>query len=72
MILLKDLLKFTPEQEEIAKVKFNIHNGSENPIDIYKNNPDLINKQWLYWRNENRYFSVGQIAICLVRIRDDY
>lgn len=72
MILLKDLLRFTPEQEEKAKVKFNIYNGSNNPIDIYKNNPDEINKQWLYWRNENRYFRVGQIAICLVRIRDDH
>lgn len=72
MILLKDLLRFTPEQEEKAKVKFNIYNGSNNPIDIYKNNPDEINKQWLYWRNENRYFRVGQIAICLVRIRGDH
>ena len=72
MILLNELLKFTPAQEEIAKVKFNIFNGSENPIDIYKRDPDRINKRWLYWRNKKRYFSVGQIAICLVKIREDY
>lgn len=28
--------------------------------------------QWLYWRNKNRYFDVGQIAICLVKIRSEY
>ena len=26
----------------------------------------------LYWRNKNRYFDVGQIAICLVKIRSEY
>ena len=54
------------------KVKFNRDNGYDDPIDIYKSNPDLINKQWLYWRNKNRYFDVGQIAICLVKIRSEY
>lgn len=72
MILLNDLLKFIPEQEEKAKVRFNIPHDSENPIDIFKNNPDKINKEWLYWRKKQRYFEAGQIAICLVRIRGDY
>ena len=60
------------EQISRAKIKFNRYNGHENPIDIYKSDPDRINKQWLYWRNKNRYFEVGQIAICLVKIREDY
>lgn len=72
MIKLNDLLHLTDEQASKAKVKFNRDNGYDNPIDIYESNPDLINKQWLYWRNKNRYFDVGQIAICLVKIRSEY
>lgn len=72
MIKLNDLLHLTDEQASKAMVKFNRDNGCDDPIDIYKSNPDLINKQWLYWRNKNRYFDVGQIAICLVKIRSEY
>ncbi|WP_018143803.1 GIY-YIG nuclease family protein [Alloscardovia criceti] len=72
MIKLNDLLRLTEEQASIAKVRFNKYNGYENPIDIFKSNPDLINKQWLYWRNTNGYFRVGEIAICLVQISRDY
>ena len=72
MIKLNDILRLSDTQVDKAKVKFNMYNGDEDPIDIYKTNPDLINKQWLYWRSQNRYFDVGQIAICLVRIRNDY
>ena len=72
MIKLNDLLHLTDKQASKAKVKFNRDNGYDDPIDIYKYNPDLINKQWLYWRNKNRYFDVGQIAICLVKIRSEY
>ncbi len=72
MIKLNDILKFTDEQMSIAKIKFNKYNGYDNPIELYKTNPDRINKEWLYWRAKDRYFKVGQIAICLVRIREDY
>lgn len=72
MIKLNDLLHLSDEQLQSTKVKFNKHNGFNNPIDIYKTNRDLINKQWLYWRNEKRYFNVGQIAICLVRISSEH
>ena len=72
MIKLNDLLHLSDEQLQITKVKFNKHNGFNNPIDLYISNRDLINKQWLYWRTEKRYFSVGQIAICLVRISSEH
>lgn len=68
MILLNDLLNFSEDEKNRAKIKFNIYNGEENPIELYKSNPDQINKEWLYWRNKKRYFDVGQIAICFVRI----
>ena len=71
MIKLNDILHLTQDQISIAKVKFNRYNGWEDPIEIYKSNPDLVNKSWLYWRTKNRYFDVGQIAICLVKIRGD-
>lgn len=71
MIILKDLLRLSDEQVAKAKVRFLIDNGENDPIELYKNTPDLINKEWLYWRNDNRFFDVGQIAICLVRISGD-
>ena len=43
MIKLNDLLHLTDEQASKAKVKFNRDNGYDDPIDIYKSNPDLIN-----------------------------
>ena len=42
MIKLNDLLHLTDEQASKAKVKFNRDNGYDDPIDIYKSNPDLI------------------------------
>ena len=72
MIRLNDILKLSDEQMSVTKVKFNKYDGFDNPIEVYKTNPDIINKQWLYWRAKNRYFEVGQIAICLVKIREDY
>ena len=72
-IYLNDLLGFTPEelQNDRIKVKFNIWNGYENPIDVYKRDPDEINGEWLLWREKRRYFRVGDIAICLVRLDGD-
>lgn len=72
-ILLNDLLGFTPEElkHDRIKVKFNIWNGYVNPIDVYKRNPEEINNRWLYWREKRRYFQVGDIAICFVRLDGD-
>lgn len=72
-IKLNDLLGFTAEEirKLRIKVKFNIDDGNENPIDVYKRNPDEVNNKWLLWRKERRYFQVGDIAICLVRLDGD-
>lgn len=40
-------------------------------MDLYKENPDVINTEWLFWRNKSKYFQVGQIAICLLKLSDD-
>jgi len=51
-----------------TKVKFNLNNGDDDPIDLYANNPQLINERWLFWRTKTRNFWIGQTAICLVRM----
>lgn len=70
-ILLKDLLSFTEEELKVAKVKFNQFNGDVNPMDDYLKNPEVVNTRWLFWRTTNRFFSVGQIAICFLKLTWD-
>jgi len=65
-LFISDLLKLSTYQN--CKIKFNLNNSEDDPIDLYASNPDLINTQWLFWRNKQRNFNVGQIAICLVRM----
>ena len=62
-ILLQNLLNFTDEQSNKAKVKFNIWNGWENPIDVFLRNKDAVNNGWLFWRQNNRNFRIGEIAL---------
>ena len=65
-INLNDLIKNL--NFENTKIKFNLNNGHDDPIDLYANNPELINNKWLFWRTKKRNFRVGQTAICLVRM----
>lgn len=68
-ILLNDLLKI---HEDLVRVKFNIFNGTEEPIEVYKSDPKEINDIWLLWRKETIYFpDIDKLAICLVRIGGD-
>ncbi len=73
-ILLKDLLHFSQDEGKSLKVKFNQCNGEEYPLEVYRKNPGKVNTDWLFWREERRYFNVGDIAICLVEMdkRNDY
>ena len=70
-ILLDDLLHIPAELADNVKVKFNQHNGYNDPMDLYLREPELINAQWLFWRTKQRYFNVGQIAICLLKLSYD-
>ena len=40
-------------------------------MDLYKANPDEINNQWLFWRNKMRYFDVGDIAVCFLKLSNE-
>ena len=70
-ILLKDILNFSDEELKVAKVKFNQFNGDTDPMDEYLRDPEVINTTWLFWRAKNRYFFVGQIAICFLKLTWD-
>lgn len=70
-IKLNDILKLDEKDFETAKVRFNQWNGSQNPMEDYKRNPDLVNNDWLFWRTKTRYFNVGQVAICLLKLSED-
>ena len=68
-ILLSDLVGLLDEQS--VKVKFNIFNGYDDPMVLYMKNPEIINNQWLFWREKKKYFKPGEIVICLLRIGFD-
>lgn len=69
-IILQDLLKLDIEQDNI-KVRFNQPDGIEDPMELYQKDPDSINVRWFFWRNNKRYFNVGDIAICLLKLTQD-
>ena len=70
-IYLNNLLHFDQVNYGDIKIKFNQSNGYEDPMELYQNNPDIVNNQWLFWRNKQRYFYVGQIAICFLKLSYD-
>lgn len=70
-IRIDDLLRIPASEAANVKVKFNQNNGTEDPMDLYLTNPEIVNCQWLFWRNKQRYFNVGQIAICLLKLSYD-
>ena len=70
-IMLTDLLRFDTAEVPNVRVKFNIYNGYDDPLDLYKTNPDEVNVTWFLWHDDRRYFNVGQTAICLLKLRGD-
>lgn len=70
-IMLNDMLRFDTAEVPNVRVKFNIYNGYDDPLDLYKTNPDEVNVTWFLWHDDRRYFNVGQTAICLLKLRGD-
>ena len=68
-IFLNDILHLNQKN---VKVRFNIYNNIEDPIDVYLTNKHVVNNQWLFWKNDKTIFRVGDIVICLVRIKGDF
>ena len=70
-LLLKDLLHFSDKDLPNVKIKFNQHDGSDDPMDLYKRNPEIVNTEWLFWNEKMRYFREGQIAVCFLKLSYD-
>lgn len=70
-IMLNDLLRFDTAEVPNVRVKFNVYDGSDDPLELYKTNPDWVNVYWLLAHKDSRYFKVGQTAICLLKFRRD-
>ena len=70
-LLLKDLLNFSDNEISNVKIKFNQHDGNDDPMDLYKRNPEIVNTTWLFWNEKRRYFFEGQIAICFLKLSYD-
>ena len=70
-ILIDDLLCIPSDIASTVKVKFNQHDGNDDPMELYLQDPEIVNTQWLFWRNKQRYFNVGQIAVCLLKLSYD-
>lgn len=41
-IILNDLLKYDENEIDNVRIRFNQSNGIENPMELYKNNPDEV------------------------------
>lgn len=55
-----------------VKIKFNQTNPEgKNPLEIWQQNPEEINNNWLFWENDKNRFQVGDIAICLIKMSHD-
>ncbi|MBQ8227744.1 MAG: GIY-YIG nuclease family protein [Clostridia bacterium] len=70
-IKLNDLLRIADSNGNNVKIRFNQNDGNNDPMDLYLKNPEIVNSQWLFWRKKQRYFNVGQIAICLLNLAYD-
>lgn len=72
VLLLNDLLHLSEDELLRSKVKFNQFNGEINPMEEYKSDPSIVNCRWLFWRQTQRFFSIGQIAICFLKLTGDH
>ncbi|MGN0595364.1 MAG: GIY-YIG nuclease family protein [Hominimerdicola sp.] len=70
-IYINDLLHFNPDELDSIKIKLNKSNGIDDPMELYQRNPEIVNTQWFFWRKSNRYFKVGEIAVCFVKLAND-
>lgn len=71
LLFLNDFLHLDDSELEKTKIKFNQANGENDPMEEYKRDPDEINIGWLFWRETQRYFNVGQNAMCFLRLTWD-
>lgn len=49
-IKLNDLLHFSGADMDIAKIKFNQSSPDSNPLDLYQQDPEIVNIPRLFWK----------------------
>ena len=70
-LYLNDLLRFSREEMERVKVRFNLQpKGGQDPMELYLENGEKVNTEWLLAKKKKGYFQEGEIAIALVRLDD--
>ena len=68
-ILLRDLLRISEEEIGNYKIRLIVNNEYENVLDLFLNDPEVINTNWLFWNySKSAEFKEGQIIIGLVRM----
>lgn len=70
-IMLNDLLRFSAAEMGSIKIKFNQWNGSKDPMELYKENPEIVNTDWLFAKKRRDYFREGQTAVCFLKLSYD-
>ncbi len=70
-LYLNDLLRFSREEMERVKVRFNLQpKGGQDPMELYLENREKVNTEWLLAKKKKGFFQEGEIAIALVRLDD--
>ena len=70
-IKLTDLLHFSETEIDNVKIKFNQASADSDPLELYQKDPEIVNTEWLFWKEKYRYFFEGQIAICFLKLTWD-
>lgn len=67
-IYLDSILGLNHDQLNNVKIKFNVFNGDENPIDVFRRNPKEINEGWMLYRKEKNVYRKGEIVLNLLKL----
>lgn len=70
-IKLSHLLHIPETDYSNIKIRFNQFSGKEEPLQLYINDPEEVNTRFFLWRGKQKFFNVGEIAMCFLKLSDD-
>lgn len=68
---INDVLHLREDEITRAVAKLNIGNVNGSAVDQWLENNESIDTYWLLWQHKRRYYSVGELALCFIRITQD-
>lgn len=68
---INDVLQLREDEVDRAVAKLNIANVDGPALDQWIANSETIDTAWLLWHFKRRYYSVGELALCFIRITTD-